>query len=127
MEVTRSQSSTPNFATNSGDKKINVKTRLGFLRLALRHGVDVLPCFRFGETNIHDLLVLPGAATFKKMFRVGLIIPIGRFYREEIHLVVLAEVPWFHQLKQYMYNQTIVNRHAWLDGLSASHESSSFT
>lgn len=63
-----------------GDKTINVKTRLGFLRLALRHGVDVLPCFCFGETNIQDLLVPPFAAAFKKMFRVGLILPIGRFY-----------------------------------------------
>ena len=79
--------------TKSGDKTINIKTRLGFLRLALRHGVDILPCFAFGETKIHDLLVLPGAATFKKMFRVGLIIPIGRFYREEIHLVVWQRFP----------------------------------
>merc|ERR1712241_816137 len=42
-----------------GDKTINVKTRRGFLRLALRHGVDILPCFCFGETNMHDCFTPP--------------------------------------------------------------------
>jgi len=63
-----------------GKETINVKTRRGFLRLALRHGVDILPCFCFGETNMHDLLTPPGAGWLKRMLRIGLILPIGRFY-----------------------------------------------
>lgn len=66
----------------SGDKTINVKTRRGFLRLALRHGVDILPCFCFGETNMHDCYTPPGAGLLKRLFRIGLILPMGRFYRE---------------------------------------------
>ena len=76
--------STANFAYHAGDKTINVKTRKGFLRLALQYGVDILPCFCFGETKLHDLFTAPGADFIKRKLRIGLIWPIGRFYRGAI-------------------------------------------
>ena len=33
---------------------------------------------------MHDLLTPPGAGWLKRMLRIGLILPIGRFYREVV-------------------------------------------
>jgi len=68
------------------------KTRTGFLRLALEHGVKVLPVFVFGETSLHSCVKVPGAALIEKLFRVGLVFPVGRFYsflpfKKPMHLV----------------------------------------
>lgn len=43
-------------ALNSDEKLIRLvlHRRKGFIKLALKHGVDLVPTFSFGEANIYD-------------------------------------------------------------------------
>lgn len=81
----------------AGDEKtINIKTRTGFLRLALTHGVSILPVFCFGETDLHDTYTPPGADWIKSFFRVGIVLPLGRLcsllpYHSKPQVMVIGE------------------------------------
>ena len=44
----------------SAETKLVLADRKGFVRLAVRHGMDLVPCFCFGEKWVHDrVLLLP--------------------------------------------------------------------
>jgi 2-acylglycerol O-acyltransferase 2 len=48
--------------TTAGD--VRIKTRTGFVRLAVKHGVPVLPTFTFGELDaVEAVPLLPMAVT----------------------------------------------------------------
>lgn len=56
--------------------------RLGFVRLAMRHGVDLLPVYIFGENQAYTTLGPTGAAFSRACFRmlgVPLVPVTGRF------------------------------------------------
>jgi 2-acylglycerol O-acyltransferase 2 len=61
-------------------KTINVKTRKGFLNLAMKNGVSIIPVFAFGETKLHSTVNVPGAAFIKRTFHAALVLPVGRFF-----------------------------------------------
>ena len=39
---------------DKGEVRLILKQRKGFIKLALRCGADLLPCFTFGENSIYD-------------------------------------------------------------------------
>lgn len=66
--------------SSSGD--VHIKTRTGFIRLAVKHGVPVLPTFTFGELDAVDAVaLLPQWVTdwAKKKFRVSTTFFAGRW------------------------------------------------
>ena len=61
---------------------VSLKTRTGFIRLAVKHGVAVLPVFVFGELDAVEavrLLPKPLATWLKKTFRVSSNGFVGRY------------------------------------------------
>jgi len=69
---------------NSADRRdaVSIRTRTGFIRLAVKHGVPVLPCFVFGELDaVSAVSPLPRAvADFcKKKLRFSTTLFVGRW------------------------------------------------
>nr|XP_012591697.1 acyl-CoA wax alcohol acyltransferase 2 isoform X2 [Microcebus murinus]XP_012591698.1 acyl-CoA wax alcohol acyltransferase 2 isoform X2 [Microcebus murinus]XP_012591699.1 acyl-CoA wax alcohol acyltransferase 2 isoform X2 [Microcebus murinus]XP_012591700.1 acyl-CoA wax alcohol acyltransferase 2 isoform X2 [Microcebus murinus]XP_020140704.1 acyl-CoA wax alcohol acyltransferase 2 isoform X2 [Microcebus murinus]XP_020140705.1 acyl-CoA wax alcohol acyltransferase 2 isoform X2 [Microcebus murinus] len=55
-----------------GSSTLVLKNRSGFVRMALRHGVALIPAYAFGETDLYDQHIFtPGALAnrFQKWFR----------------------------------------------------------
>lgn len=48
--------------------KLVLKRRMGFLKLALRFGVDLVPTFGFGELHLFSQWQSPGIYRFQKWF-----------------------------------------------------------
>lgn len=58
-----------------------LKKRLGFIKLAIRHGADLVPAFVFGEKFLYNVWNPPKklVAFFRKTLQIPLIIFWGRF------------------------------------------------
>lgn len=77
-------------------EEIVLKERLGFVRLALRHGVPLLPCYCFGEAQLyHQSRFLFGLRSFvQRKLGVALVMPYGPLsipflpFRTPVQLVV---------------------------------------
>jgi len=46
----------------------------------MKHGVDVIPVFSFGETDLHVTITPPGANFLKKLLHVAIVFPVGRCF-----------------------------------------------
>jgi len=68
--------------TRRHEHKVVVKSRQGFVRLALEHGVDLVPMYVFGENDCYHLSTfLQGPREWLvKNFRIGLPIAWGPLY-----------------------------------------------
>lgn len=70
-------------ANAASGKKLFIRTRTGFIRLAIEHGVPVLPIFTFGEADAVDRVnFLPQwlVLFFQRKFRMSTSLFVGRFY-----------------------------------------------
>lgn len=74
------------FETNNEDEVILLKERLGLIKLAIRTGADLAPCYIFGNTKIlgcwHGQGIPGGSSFLEKLSRkigFGLILIFGRF------------------------------------------------
>merc|ERR1719273_415266 len=66
---------------SSTDTKLVLLDRKGFCKLAIRNGMDIVPCFCFGEKWIHDMVMLPLSWRnwLYSRFRVAGTFCVGRF------------------------------------------------
>ena len=45
--------------TEKGKDKVYLKRRLGFIRLAMKFGVPIVPCYAFGQNDVYDTAYTP--------------------------------------------------------------------
>uniref|UniRef100_K3X4M3 Acyltransferase n=1 Tax=Globisporangium ultimum (strain ATCC 200006 / CBS 805.95 / DAOM BR144) TaxID=431595 RepID=K3X4M3_GLOUD len=66
---------------DSKENKIMLKSRLGFVKLAIRHGAELVPVFIFGEKWLYNVWTPPPkvVAFFRKTLKFPLIVFWGRF------------------------------------------------
>jgi 1-acyl-sn-glycerol-3-phosphate acyltransferase len=68
---------------SSSNPDVNVRTRTGFIRLAVKYGTPVLPVFTFGELEAVDAVnFFPASITnwLKKKLRMSTTVFVGRFF-----------------------------------------------
>ena len=68
--------------TSHLQESVHLQPRLGFIRLAMRHGVPLVPCYAFGENQLYKSYgewSLPLRRWIADQFRVGLPLVVGRF------------------------------------------------
>jgi len=66
--------------TDSSSERLLLGARKGFARLALQHGVPVVPVYVFGQSVAFGQLPLPAwVERLSRWLRVSLILPFGRF------------------------------------------------
>jgi len=68
------------FLSCENEEKLYLKKRKGFIKLALTQGIDVIPVYLFGNTNVLSVLKTGPLATFSRKFQVSLTYMWGRFY-----------------------------------------------
>lgn len=68
------------FLSCENEEKLYLKHRKGFIKLALTEGVDVIPVYMFGNTNVLSVLKTGPLATISRKFGVSLTYIWGRFY-----------------------------------------------
>ncbi|VEU44708.1 unnamed protein product [Pseudo-nitzschia multistriata] len=75
------------FFTNEKDECILLKERIGLIKLAIRTGADLVPCYLFGNTTLLNCWAgegIPGATTvlekFSRKLGFALILIYGRFF-----------------------------------------------
>ena len=81
---------------SSSDSRVTLKVRAGFIRLAVEHGIPVVPAFTFGELEtIRSVTLLPYsfADFLKRNFRVSSNIFVGRRgcpipFRTPLHMCI---------------------------------------
>lgn len=96
------------FETNANDECILLKDRVGLIKLAIRTGADLVPCYMFGNTKLLSCWAgegIPGARTIMESIsrKVGFatILIFGRFglpipYRVPIVAVLGKPIPTHH-------------------------------
>eukprot|EP00756_Hemistasia_phaeocysticola_P031959 Hpha_TRINITY_DN16385_c2_g2::TRINITY_DN16385_c2_g2_i1::g.58200::m.58200 len=89
------------FESRAHDPRIKiVRFHKGFFRVAIQHGVPLLPVYSFGETKTFDLLEMPAVQRFFKK-RMGFpfpYVPYGRWFlpiprRRPVTVVIGAPIP----------------------------------
>eukprot|EP00756_Hemistasia_phaeocysticola_P031958 Hpha_TRINITY_DN16385_c2_g1::TRINITY_DN16385_c2_g1_i1::g.58198::m.58198 len=89
------------FESRAHDPRIRiVRFHKGFFRVAIQHGVPLLPVYSFGETKTFDLLEMPAVQRFFKK-RIGFpfpYVPYGRWFlpiprRRPVTVVIGAPIP----------------------------------
>ncbi|MBW0493090.1 hypothetical protein O181_032805 [Austropuccinia psidii MF-1] len=88
-------------SAHPGTADLTLKRRLGFIKLALREGADLVPVFSFGENDIYEQLSNPeGTALYKmqKKFQAvfGFTLPI--FHGRGIFNYSLGLLPYRHPI-----------------------------
>jgi len=87
---------------NAGSgNKLFLRTRTGFIRLAIKHGIPVLPVFTFGEADAVDRVnIFPEwlVLFFQRKFRMSTSFFVGRFwsfipYRVPFHMCIGRPIP----------------------------------
>ena len=70
------------FFSNAEKKteKLFLKERKGFIKLALRHGADIVPAYLFGNTKALRILDNPLLSSLSRRLRVSLTVMYGRFF-----------------------------------------------
>ncbi|TYZ66573.1 hypothetical protein PybrP1_010055, partial [[Pythium] brassicae (nom. inval.)] len=65
----------------SKENKVLLKNRLGFVKLAIRHGAELVPVFTFGEKWLFNVWTPPKRAIsfFRKVLKIPIIVFWGRF------------------------------------------------
>ncbi|XP_028420075.1 2-acylglycerol O-acyltransferase 2-A [Perca flavescens] len=93
-----------------GALTLQIKNRKGFIKLALKHGAQLVPVFSFGENELFDQMENPSGSSLRKLQNrlqsiMGVAMPLfharGVFqysfglmpYRKPIHTVVGSPVP----------------------------------
>lgn len=97
------------FETNAKDECIYIKERIGLIKLAIRTGADLVPCYLFGNTKLLSCWAgegVPGARTVmefvsRKIVGFATIVIFGRFglpipYRTPILAVKGTPIPTNH-------------------------------
>lgn len=84
----------PKPGSHPNDECIILKSRKGFIRLAIQHGIPVVPVYCFGATKMFKRLQLPMLfELMAKIVRIGVVIFFGRFglpipYRQRLLYVM---------------------------------------
>jgi hypothetical protein len=77
------------------EERLYLKKRKGFIKLALREGVDVVPIYLFGNTSVLSALKHGPLATLSRKLQVSLTLFWGKFYlpipRDEKILYVVGK------------------------------------
>jgi len=68
------------FLSCENEEKLYLKNRKGFIKLALTEGVDIIPIYLFGNTNVLSVLKTGILANISRKFGVSLTYIWGRFY-----------------------------------------------
>jgi 1-acyl-sn-glycerol-3-phosphate acyltransferase len=96
----------PQLLSQLGEHTVYVQKRKGIIKLALRHGVPLVPCYCFGETSLYRqsgfLLRLRQAIASK--LGVAITLPLGRSW-----LLPLSPIPGV-RLVQYVGTPIPVDR-----------------
>ncbi|CAK0850270.1 unnamed protein product [Prorocentrum cordatum] len=65
--------------TSASSEQLVLQGRKGFVRLALEHGVPIVPVYVFGQSLSRSHLRIPGLETLSRLLRASLVLPYGRF------------------------------------------------
>ncbi|RLN56006.1 hypothetical protein BBJ29_009907 [Phytophthora kernoviae] len=67
---------------NSKETQLVLQKRLGFIKLAMRHGANLVPTFVFGEKWLYNIWTPPTGVTdfFRKAFGIPVLIFWGKFW-----------------------------------------------
>ncbi|KAE9006704.1 hypothetical protein PR001_g17140 [Phytophthora rubi] len=67
---------------NSKETQLVLKNRLGFVKLAMSHGADLVPTFVFGEKWLYDMWNPPKSVTsfFRKTLGIPVLVFWGKFW-----------------------------------------------
>lgn len=68
------------FKSSSTEERLYLKKRKGFIKVALREGVDVLPIYLFGNSNVLTILKSGPLATLSRKLQVALTYFWGKYY-----------------------------------------------
>jgi len=68
------------FLSCENEEKLYLKNRKGFIKLALTQGVDVIPVYLFGNTQVLSVLKTGVLASISRKFQVSLTYIWGRWY-----------------------------------------------
>lgn len=86
--------------TSHEEESIHLQDHLGFIRLAMRHGVPIMPCYGFGENQLYRAAwyaesTLPLRRWIAERLRIGLPAVVGRlgiFPFPRLHLFVVGQL-----------------------------------
>jgi hypothetical protein len=92
------------FETNADDEYIVLRQRLGFIKLAIRTGADLIPCYVFGNTKLLSCWIPPGRSYVEPLARklgVAFVLPYGRAglpipYRIPVLTIIGKPIPTYH-------------------------------
>ncbi|XP_061816410.1 2-acylglycerol O-acyltransferase 2-A isoform X1 [Nerophis lumbriciformis] len=74
-----------------GAFKLQVKNRKGFIKMALRHGAQLVPVFSFGENELFDQIENPSGSPLRKM-------------QDRLQRILGVALPLFHARGVFQYS-----------------------
>ena len=67
------------FKCSAEEERLYLSKRKGFIKIALREGVDVVPMYFFGNTSVLSILKMPILESMSRKFQMSFTIFWGRF------------------------------------------------
>jgi len=68
------------FKSSRKQERLYLSNRKGFVKIALREGVDIVPCYLFGNTSVLTVLKSGPLATLSRKLQVALTYFWGKYY-----------------------------------------------
>jgi len=105
--------------TKENSHKVVLKDRLGFIKLAIQHGIPLVPVYAFGENELyrHSFLFMGFRSWLQKHFQIAIPLIIGRWgslmpFKVNLHVAIGKPIPVTKKLEPDINESDLKSLHS---------------